>query len=1059
MKNNWIRQKGKPHDTNMVHKTMKVLNVLLLAVILSANATTFSQEIYLSIRLDNVSIKQVISEIEKKSDFIFLIPGNLNDEMSKRIDINVKNESIEKILQIITSGNNFNYEIFDKQIVLYLDEERVQIVSEKPMQQKKDDSKKGFTINGKIIDANNNETIIFAAVAIKELNLWATSDKNGEFTIQNVLPGEYTFEVSSMGYVTYSIPISVTKNISKLNILLEPSNLLLDDVVVTAQAGGTINSSYIMEKTSIDHLQPSSLADVMQLMPGALTNNPNLTTQNTVTIRNIKDYSGLNASGVGLLIDGNKVSNNAEVESGTFDYRKIPTDNIESVEVMTGVLSAQYGDLTSGAIVVKTKAGMTPYEVRIKSDPRTKAASINKGYRLPSNVGFLNMSVDYARAFKRNISPVDIFDRTTMGLTYSNTFNKKRTPFRFNFKMNGNFTSNNVTQDPDVSKEDFSKSSTNNLNTSIYGSWILNKPYISVLNYNVSAVYQKQTSNQYTVINRTPTPTTNTKVPGIAEGSFTELLYKEDYWQESVPLYFNAKIQGNLNKLMGKALFSTLLGFEYNLDGNIGRGSYYTGASPAFFRERNYKEIPFMGNFSLFAEEKIKIPIKKSTLELVGGARITKMQLEGYNYKPTVEPRLNAKYEVIKPKFKGALRKLNFRGGWGIMEKLPSIGYLYPDPIYMDYNLFRYTSTEANKSLAIIQTDIIDELLPYNLKPNKTYNMELGIDLNISGINAQITYFKENLVDGITPNSNFKTNTIKYYDAVTRENADPKFENGTVYAKDESGNYNEVPHTLRNDFKLFSRPDNRGKIDKWGIEYSISFPKIEMLNTTVILNGAYLKTQNGKNREELKKINSNDPINPQEIFPYLAVFDKNTGSNIGSSASRFNTNLNFVTNIPTIRMIVSLTAQFVWSNQSQNIFDPANSYIEDQDGKPIYDDFSNKNVLQDIYRDPTYYIGFDGNRHPFSDFHTTNDPVLKTRLALLRETTNKSYYFLSNGYRPYMMANVRLTKEIGNNISLSFYANNFTNYTPILKSKARPNAIGERLNTDIYFGAEVKFKF
>lgn len=220
--------------------------------------------------------------------------------------------------------------------------------------------------------------------------------------------------------------------------------------------------------------------------------------------------------------------------------------------------------------------------------------------------------------------------------------------------------------------------------------------------------------------------------------------------------------------------------------------------------------------------------------------------------------------------------------------------------------------------------------------------MEMGIDVNISGINAQITYFKEKLVDGITQNVNFKTNTIKYYNTVTGENADPKFENGTVYAKDETGNYIEVSHTLRNDFKLFSRPDNRGKIDKWGIEYSMSFPKIEALNTTVILNGAYLKTENSKDGEELKKINSNDPVNPQEVFPYLAVFDKNTGSNIGNSARRFNTNLNFVTNIPAIRMIVSLTTQFIWFNQSQYIFDPANSYIEDQNGKPIYDDFSNK---------------------------------------------------------------------------------------------------------------------
>lgn len=56
---------------------------------------------------------------------------------------------------------------------------------------------------------------------------------------------------------------------------------------------------------------------------------------------------------------------------------------------------------------------------------------------------------------------------------------------------------------------------------------------------------------------------------------------------------------------MGKTLFASLLGFEYNHDGNKGRGgSYYTDATPPFFRERNYKEIPFMDNISLFAEEK-----------------------------------------------------------------------------------------------------------------------------------------------------------------------------------------------------------------------------------------------------------------------------------------------------------------------------------------------------------------------------------------------------------------------------------------------------------------------
>ena len=1062
MKYNRIKQKDKPTGSISVLKSMKVLSLFILCVIITVNASSYSQEINFSIKMENVTIEKVISEIEERSDFIFLIPGNLDEELNKIIDIDVQGESVDEILEYITSGSNFSYKIYDKQIVLYRDEEKVvaKHVSLVPAKQEpKTASQNRFTVSGIVRDAIDGETIIFATAVIKELNLWASSDTEGRFKIENVLPGEYTFEVASMGYVTYSIPIIVNRDIKEFTIRMEPSNLLLDDVVVTAQQGGTINSSHVMEKASIDHLQPSSLADVMQLMPGSLTKNPNLSEQNRINIRSIEDMDGFNAAGVGVLIDGSKVSNSADIREGSFDFRKISTDNIESVEVLTGVLSAQYGDMTSGAVIVNTKAGMTPYEARVKSDPRTKAASLNKGFRLPSDAGFLNVNADYSRAFKRNISPVNVFDRTTLGVTYSNTFSKNKNPFRFNFKINGTYTTNNITQDPDVSSKDFTKSSDKNFNTSIYGSWMLNKPFISVLNYNLSASFQKDVNNEFSIVNRTPIPTTDTKIPGTAVGSFTELLYEEDYWRESMPLYLNAKIHGTLNKLAGKSLFATLLGLEYNLSGNNGRGTYYTGATPEFFRERSYKEIPFMGNLSLFAEEKVKIPINKSTLELVGGARLTKMFLDGYDYDPTIEPRLNAKFEVIKPKNRGTLRKLNFRGGWGIMEKLPNIGYLYPDPIYMDYNLFRFVDTESNKSLSVIHTDIIDELLPYNLKPNRTQNFELGIDFNISGINGQVTYFSERLTDGITANASFQTNTIKYYDVVSGDNPDPKFENNTVYARDESGQYIEVPYTLRNDFKLFNRPDNRGQVDKWGIEYSFSFPKIEPINTTVIVNGAYIRSEDSYKGEEYKKIHSVDPINPQEVYPYLGVFEKSASSNIGRSARRFNTNINLVTNIPAIRMIVSLTTQFVWQKQTQFTFDPVNSYIEDSNGKPVYDDFTNQNVLQDIYRDPLYYIDFDGVKHPFSDFHTTTDPVLRTRLNLLREVTNTSYYYMSSGYRPYMMANIRLTKEIGDNVSLSFYANNFTNYTPIMKDIARPNAIGSRLNTEIYFGAEVKFKF
>lgn len=78
---------------------------------------------------------------------------------------------------------------------------------------------------------------------------------------------------------------------------------------------------------------------------------------------------------------------------------------------------------------------------------------------------------------------------------------------------------------------------------------------------------------------------------------------------------------------------------------------------------------------------------------------------------------------------------------------------------------------------------------------------------------------------------------------------------------------------------------------------------------------------------------------------------------------------------------------------------------------------------------------------------------------MLRLANDWSFYFLKTRFNPYFMANIRITKELGKLAALSFYANNFTNSTPVLKNKARPNHPGARVNTPIYFGAELKLTF
>ena len=76
--------------------------------------------------------------------------------------------------------------------------------------------------------------------------------------------------------------------------------------------------------------------------------------------------------------------------------RTLSTDNIESIEVIRGIPSAEYGDLTSGAVLVKSRAGKSPLMIRFKTNPNIYQASAGKGFSLGKKAGDLNISGDYA---------------------------------------------------------------------------------------------------------------------------------------------------------------------------------------------------------------------------------------------------------------------------------------------------------------------------------------------------------------------------------------------------------------------------------------------------------------------------------------------------------------------------------------------------------------------------------------------------------------------------------------------------------------------------------------
>src|SRR5574344_1111953 len=130
----------------------------------------------------------------------------------------------------------------------------------------------GYTVKGKITD-EKGKAIDLAAVILNDA-LGINSDKNGNFELKNVPAGVYNWHVQFVGYQAASGTLKVNAN-STLNVQMKEMGLKLQGVTVTANQAQMGSKSQIGQE-AIRHLQPKTVGDLLQLVPGNLTENPNL---------------------------------------------------------------------------------------------------------------------------------------------------------------------------------------------------------------------------------------------------------------------------------------------------------------------------------------------------------------------------------------------------------------------------------------------------------------------------------------------------------------------------------------------------------------------------------------------------------------------------------------------------------------------------------------------------------------------------------------------------------------------------------------------------------------
>lgn len=899
-------------------------------------------------------------------------------------------------------------------------------------------------VAGRITDDDTHKPIAFATVLMKENGYWAITGDDGAFSMKNIPVGKATLTIQCLGYATRQLTLDIIKDIPRLRITLKQETLKLDEVTVTAQRkNNESTTSYTIDRTALDNQQIVSVSDLSTLLPGGKTVNATLMNDTRMALRSGSQEGGNASFGTAIEVDGIRIDNNAAAgETAGASTRAISSSNIESVEIVTGIPSVEYGDLSNGVVKVNTRKGKSSFIVEGKMNQHTKQIALNKGFDLGPNKGILNASIEHAKSLSNIASPHTAYQRNILSLHYMNIFMRETTPLTLNVGLTGNIGGYNAEADPDNELNDYSKSRDNALRANFELNWLLNKQWITNLSLRGSFSTTDRTSESSTHAN---SATTLAYIHAMNEGYFIATNYDSNpdapvilgptgYWnvkqyQESKPMNWSLRLKGDWTHRFGGLMSRLMVGAEYTGSRNNGRGTYYDDLRYApSWREFRHDDLPTLNNIALYAEEKVTIKTNKlSRMELTAGLRNDMTIINGSEYGTvnSLSPRFNGRYIFWQNRRKHLITDLILHAGWGKSVKLPSFQVLYPSPSYYDIEVFRSPSTADNTTVSAWYCRPSKAVYNPDLKWQYTNQTDIGIEMNIKGTRVSLSAFHHRTYNPYmatmeyTPFSYYYT-PVSALEGLTIPTDGRTYAinptTGTVTVSSADGSTATVPNNERRFYQTNTRYVNASPLDRYGLEWIIDFKQIKALNTSLRFDGNYYYYKSDDETLFASMHNSNTKMTGTgEPYQYIGWYRGTNGTTSaqtsianGAISKTLNLNTTITTHIPKIRLIMALRIESTLYSYRKSL----------------------SNFEGDVY--PEYYTTWDdpNTMIPFAEkflWAKDNDQTLYNDLQNLVVHPNAAYVMNANRISAYYSANLSVTKEIGDHVSISFYANNFFN--------------------------------
>lgn len=852
-----------------------------------------------------------------------------------------------------------------------------------------------YQYSGKVFD-DNKEPLYYAVVMLKGTSVYDLTDDDGQYILKDIVPGKYTLYVTILGYQPIEKEIEITQDIVNKDFYLQESSLALDEVVVTAKVGQSKEGSttYKIGNDAIQQVQPISVSDILQLIPGNQVSSSNLNSVAQADLRNAGGNQSVNAFGTAVIVDGNQLSTDGIMTDGLgatnstankgVDLREISASNIESVEVISGVPSAKYGNVTSGAIIINRKAGYTPYSFSFNSTPTSYQLGVNKGFKLKKG-GFLNADGDYTYSNNSSTSRRRYYQRINAGLRYTKEISKSL-EWNNNMSLRYGLGFDGQREDPD---EEILIAEYENENHNISFSTNGSLNFLGKTNYSVSINYRNQYSYKKTRESG-PNPIIESLEEGTYYTGFTPVLYYQSTEFYGEPVNANGRIETAQTFKTFGFRHNTNVGVEFSYNKNFGKGRVLgenNASSGIGAREMNFYNVPATENYSAYFQDDINLDRENANYLIKVGLRYDNM-LRKFNL---LSPRLSlsAKY----------YEKIRLRLAYGISYRTPSMLQLYPGPKYWDRINTQGYADDPDRAVAVVTTYIYQPTNEH-LKPSKGSTLEGGFDIEHKGFNLRFTAFYKELSDGIAGEKRVWTEDYQYWDKYV----DPITNEIIAFPLD----------SIVRVANIVSDSKNSLTSNTSGIELSLQLPKIKATNTSISLSGSYLKTYE---KNEGLKITSNTLGEGGIAETRYGVYEyESTNSYIARS------NITIAQHIPQIKLMLTLRAEANWIDKQELAENPS------------------------IYA--MAYYSKDGTYHEIPESERANEEYVDLQ---------KPYsYYEETPVPTYFNFHIQIRKETKQGHNFSFYANNFLWYNPTYVDEKNDNI--KELNSKITFGIGFNFK-